>query len=260
MRTQDSPLQTIFFDAVGTLFRVRGSVGQIYAQLAAEFGFPTQSACGPGRINRAFSKALRERTPIAFGDISAERLNRLERAWWLALVRATFAPLGPFPRLEEFFDRAYAFFAGSEAWVLEPGCPQMLEELKRRGLRMGVISNFDSRLVQVLKGLGIASFFDGVTVSSRSPAAKPNPLIFQEALAITGAEARTSLHIGDDWEDDFQGARHAGLRALLYDPEDCFPALGGDRIRRLDDVTRLPAWTTISGIQPGGASDRQVVE
>ena len=60
------------------------------------------------------------------------------------------------------------------------------------------MSNFDSRLYEILIGLSIDRFFDSVTLSSFAGAAKPSPAIFQRALRKHGVAARDALHIGRD--------------------------------------------------------------
>ncbi|XGB40921.1 MAG: hypothetical protein LVS60_10955 [Nodosilinea sp. LVE1205-7] len=62
-----SPPQVIFLDAVGTLFGVAGSVGAIYADLAAQQGI----AIDPDRLNRAFFRSFKAAPPMVFGGVIA---------------------------------------------------------------------------------------------------------------------------------------------------------------------------------------------
>ena len=217
---KQQPRDTVFFDAAGTLIGVRGSVGEIYGQYAEQFGFHNG---GDGavqqQIERSFVTSLGETPPLAFpGEMDAS-VETLERQWWQGLVRDTFSRIGPFPRFGEFFETVYEVFRTGEAWRLEAHCQEILAELKSREVKLGVISNFDSRLFDLLRELGIAEYFDVVIISSRAPAAKPDPLIFQHALEQIGSQAKMSIHVGDSVRGDYEGARAAGLSALLYDPE-----------------------------------------
>ena len=224
----------VFFDAAGTLFRVRGSVGKVYGDCAAGFGLKIDSK----EINQAFREAFRARQPMAFPGCEEELIPTLERKWWKEVVEQTFFRLGEFSQSEAFFDTLYSVFRTSEAWVLEPGCKDLLTRLKREGRQLGIISNFDSRLSDVVKDLGISSFFDTVTISSRSPAAKPDPRIFASALEQANSAAQSSLHVGNDPEEDFAAARRAGFLALLYDPRDrFFESVPEYRIKTLEEVS-----------------------
>ncbi|MDA2938816.1 HAD-IA family hydrolase [Acidobacteria bacterium AH-259-A15] len=232
-------VDTVFFDAAGTLFQVRGSVGEIYGRYAAKFGFEGGEEESTWKeIQKGFVDAFRQKEPLVFPGEPKAAIAQLERQWWRELVQRTFAPLGPFPRIEEFFETLYSVFRTSQAWQLEPGCQELLSQLRKRGKKLGIISNFDSRIWDLLEDLEIRQYFDDVTVSSLAPAAKPSPVIFRHALAKLGSEPQRSVHIGDDIGHDFEGARAAGLFALLYDPRDRFAAeLPTHRIRCLAEAS-----------------------
>lgn len=94
-----------------------------------------------------------------------------------------------------------------------------LEELRatRPGLRIVVVSNWDSSLGEVLERSGLAQLVDHVVSSAEAGAAKPDPAIFRVALELAGVEAHEALHVGDSVEGDLEGARAAGVRAVLLD-------------------------------------------
>lgn len=241
VKAERPSIDTVFFDAAGTLIRVRGSVGETYLAQARRFGF-----CGDGqedlreRIGRAFKAAFRRREPLNCRGEPEDRLGEIEKDWWREVVRESFEPFGPFPRFEEFFREVYRFFGTAEAWEAEPGTHEVLPQLKDRGLRLSVVSNFDSRLQGVLSGLGLRHFFDTLTVSSTASAAKPDPAIFRVALEVAGARSESALHVGDDLEQDFQAARAAGLDALLYDPRGRYPAVPAEfRITSLKELLEI---------------------
>ncbi len=229
------PLDTVFFDAAGTLFRVRETVGTLYWREAGK-------ACEPGdedpaaRLDDAFSRVLGSRPPLLFPDAPDEKLPLLEREWWREAVLETFREAGLQPVPSELFHRIYQHYATAAAWKLEPGCRAVLEELRSRGYRLGVISNFDSRLPPILAELGIRELFDTVTVSSLVRAEKPDAAIFERALAAAGTSAERALHIGDTPLHDIQGAQAVGLSAILYDPQEQQPWNPGTRIRDLREV------------------------
>lgn len=89
-----------------------------------------------------------------------------------------------------------------------------LAELRRRGLRTVCVSNWDCTLPTVLAELELGEVLDGVVVSAVAGARKPNPEIFETALAIAGCEADEAVHVGDSVAEDVEGALAAGIRVL----------------------------------------------
>ena len=206
-------IEAVFFDAAGTLIAVNGSVGGIYARLAQAHGKTVAVADLETGFGRAFSAA----PPMAFPGAAAGEIPALEKQWWRDLVRQVFSPLGPFPAFDAYFDELYDFFAQPRAWRLYPDTRPALEALRVRGVRLGVISNFDSRLFGLLDGLGIVRFFDPTVISTRAGAAKPDPAIFSHALARHGLIPERAVHVGDSYEMDVLGAQAAGLQPILID-------------------------------------------
>jgi putative hydrolase of the HAD superfamily len=230
-------VKVIFFDAVGTLIETRASVGEIYSRVAREFGFEAD----PQTLQQNFAHSFRLQPPLAFPAETPEpALIELEKSWWRNLVGAVFDGLGQFPRFEDFFDEVFERFRGREFWHVYADVEPTLAELKRRGMKLGVISNFDSRLYDVLRACGLDRLFDSVHVSTLAGAAKPDPAIFQSALSYHAVEARLAWHIGDSLREDYEGAMAAGLNAVLLDRDNRFadnaPA---NRITTLEQLITL---------------------
>lgn len=213
--------RVIFFDAVGTLFRVRGSVGQAYSQVAAAYGV----AVDPQALDRAFAQAFASAPPPACVGLTGSLLEEWERAWWHQVVRQTFAQvegsLTAFgeERFAAFFAHLFEHFAAGDPWELYPETLPVLQALQQEGIQLGVISNFDSRLVRVLQALQLDGYFSSLTLSTQVGYAKPDPRIFQAALAAQGIPPAAAWHIGDSRREDYEGAKAAGLRALWLDRE-----------------------------------------
>ena len=204
---QPLPVKVIFFDAVGTLFCVRGGVGQIYWDMAREYGIRAT----PLEIDQAFEDLFPAAPPLAFSGVQANEIRLLEKLWWCELVKAVFDRLGGLERFDSYFESVFEFFSRGEAWEVYPEATQVLEEIKGSGIRMGIISNFDSRIFGVLDGLGLSKFFDSVHISSREGAAKPDKRIFKIALDHHQVRPDQAVHVGDNLKEDFKGARTAGI-------------------------------------------------
>lgn len=215
-------MRVVFFDAAGTLFHVKGTVGQVYLEYAQRYGVKTS----PEALQQAFRRALSDAPPLAFSVANAADIKTCERLWWFDVVHNVFYRVGMFEGFDQYFEEVFTYFAGSEAWQLYPDTLATLQALEERGKELGIVSNFDSRLFEILIGLGIDRFFESVTLSSFAGSAKPSPQIFIRALAKHGADPQEALHIGDSLQEDVHGARAAGIKAMFLQREDevCFLA------------------------------------
>ncbi|PLS69580.1 MAG: hydrolase [Cyanobacteria bacterium M5B4] len=206
-------MKVIFFDAVGTLFGVRGSVGKMYCLVAQEFGV----ALDPDTIDRAFNSLFRAAPPLAFPGCALDAIPRQEYEWWHRLGIETFKRSGDYSKFtdfDRFFARLYDFFASGAPWELYEDVPTALAQLRSAGYRMGIISNFDSRIFSVLQSLQLSDWFEHVIISSYTGAAKPDRGIFTYALEQFHALPEEAFHVGDSQREDYEGAKAAGLSAV----------------------------------------------
>lgn len=98
-----------------------------------------------------------------------------------------------------------------------PDAAPALRELRERGLRLVVASNWDSSLPEVLERTGLAPLVDGVVSSATAGATKPAPELFRAALALAGAGPEEALHVGDSPDRDVDGALALGMAAVLIE-------------------------------------------
>jgi len=206
--------RVIFFDAVGTLFGVQGSVGAVYGELARPFGVDVN----PELLNLAFFQTFRAATPMAFPGVSADDIAEREYAWWWAIAAETFQSAGVLNRFTDFstfFNRLYDHFATADPWIVYPDTLTTLTHWQNQGVELGILSNFDSRIHRVLTALELSPFFTSVTISTEVGAAKPNPKVFAAALAKHSCSPSDAWHIGDSLQEDYEGAKAAGLRGIL---------------------------------------------
>jgi putative hydrolase of the HAD superfamily len=196
------PPRAVLFDAVGTLIHLREPVGVTYARLA-----------GGGdavALQAAFTQTLRRMPPMVFPGLTAAATAAAERAWWAELVAAVFGAAGvPLP--DAAFAALWDHYATAAAWRADALAHATLRALRGGGARTGMVSNFDHRLPAVLDGLALTPLLDVVVLPADAGAAKPDPRIFQLALARLGVAAADALYVGDDPHDDEAGAAAAGL-------------------------------------------------
>ncbi len=228
-------IRTVFFDAAETLFHVNGSVAEIYLRHAEQFGY-RKHRDSLVAIKQAFSRAFKDAPPPVFSASDSAHIKQSERLWWFDIVHNVFYRVGMFDRFDEFFERVFDVFEEPGSWRLFPETVSVLDRLRGSGVELGVISNFDSRLFGVMRGLGIADRFDTITISSLAHAAKPSPKIFLHALEKHAVDPEEALHVGDSLIDDVQGARAAGLHAVLLDREGKGTEPGVRTIRSLEGL------------------------
>ena len=155
-----------------------------------------------------------------------------EAGFWRRFVGAVFARLGGGEMPEPLLAHLIAHFREELHWTLYPEVPEVLAALRAKGVKLVVVSNWDSSLPSLLERLGIRDSFDEVIVSAVVGVSKPDRGIFDEALRRAGVEAGAALHVGDSLTDDYHGARAAGLRALLVDR-------GGRRPPEVESIASL---------------------
>jgi len=206
-------IRAVLFDATGTLIELREPVGATYARFAARFGADVPAS----RLDEAFSRVLVSQPPRVFPGTDPTRAAAHEREWWRRVVDDTFRTADgavlPSPA-EACFAALWEHFSGSDGWQLRPAAAEVLRALRARGLRTGVISNFDHRLHSVLEALEINEFLDIVVIPAEIGAAKPDRQIFQAAIDRVGLSGSEIVYVGDRADTDEAGAERAGLRPI----------------------------------------------
>lgn len=141
-------------------------------------------------------------------------------AWEQARIAAMLAECGchPVDRLVTELWRA------SKTWSLEPypEVPDVLADLRRKGVRVVVCSNWDWDLDVAIERAGLAGLVDASVTSARVGARKPHPRIYRAALTAAGdPDPAGVVFVGDSWHADVAGPCAAGMRAVhLHRPDD----------------------------------------
>ncbi len=203
----------IFFDAVGTLFGVRGTVGEIYAQFAQKAGLKVNAQ----QLNAAFIQSFRAAPRAAFAQAAPQDLGHLEYDWWRTVAWQSFKLVGvvkQLPDFDAFFQPLFTYFETADPWVVYPETLKALGQLKTFEIELAIISNFDSRLYTVLQALALDSWFQSVTISTQVGSAKPEAEIFEAALAKHRYLPSQAWHVGDSWSEDYEGSVAAGLQGI----------------------------------------------
>ena len=97
--------------------------------------------------------------------------------------------------------------------AMRPEMPGVLEAIRQMGLKMGVISNVNSRdqVPENLRAYGIRHYFDPIVLSSEYGRRKPDPAIFHYAARLANVPTSECAYVGDRVVRDIDGARRAGF-------------------------------------------------
>jgi putative hydrolase of the HAD superfamily len=232
-RKRERPLRAVTFDAGGTLLYPHPSVGEIYAEAAQRYGATVEPAALEDAFRRSWVACHHDHAVAAAGNVS-------QREWWRELVFRTLEMAGvTMPDREAYFRELYDLFARPEVWRLYPDAMDTLAAVKQRGLKVGLLSNWDHRLRPVLEGLDLLPLLDAVIISCEVGVEKPEPRIFHAARAALGvADGDGMLHVGDSYRDDVRGALAAGMEAVLVQRAGKHP-WDGATIRHLAELPAL---------------------
>ncbi|MCL5256939.1 MAG: HAD-IA family hydrolase [Chloroflexi bacterium] len=140
------------------------------------------------------------------------------QAFWGGYYDIVLRELGLRENVQEAAQEIYDDFNLHTNWVVFPDVVGTLTECRRRGLILGVVSDWGVQLVyQVLGPLGLTSYFDFMVVSAMVRAGKSSACIFEAALQRAGVAPGEAIHVGDNYVGDVLGARSAGITPVLID-------------------------------------------
>jgi len=206
-----TPVRAVFFDAGATLLYPDPPVEAVYARIFADDGARFTAAELRDALTATWIEVQREKPGDRYGGV------RGEPEFWRDFLGRVRRLLDGGPLSEDAFARLARHFREPGVWAVYPDVLPALDELAARGVPLAVVSNWDSHLPRLLAERGLSSYFRTVSVSAIEETGKPDAEIFRRTCARMGVSASDALHVGDSLRDDFEGARAAGLRALLLD-------------------------------------------
>jgi HAD superfamily hydrolase (TIGR01549 family) len=130
-----------------------------------------------------------------------------------------------------------AYHAQHNLWEIVPAdVIPALERLTALGLKLVVVSNANGALHRMFDRVGLSRHFHTICDSCVEGVEKPDPRFFDIAIARSGAERKTTMHVGDLYYVDVVGARNSGLRHMLIDPHGLYAGYDADRVRTLAEL------------------------
>jgi putative hydrolase of the HAD superfamily len=220
------PLDCVLFDAGDTLLAPAPSFQGRFVAVAADQGLPLEEAA----VDAAIAAAVRT---AAWPDDWTDPAT--QREFWMGFYRDVLASLGHTG--EELAEALFAAFSDPAGYQLFDDVRPALEELAGRGVTLGVVSNFEPWLADILALQEVDHLFATVAISGVLGVAKPDPRIFEAALAEAGAGPAATVHVGDQPANDVVAARAVGITPVLIDRFARYPE--PDDAHRVGDLMEL---------------------
>jgi putative hydrolase of the HAD superfamily len=224
-------IRAVAFDAVGTLIHPDPPAAEVYAAIGRRFGSRLELAEVRARFGAGFAE--QERLDAQNGFVTSE--DRERRRWQDIVAQVLDDVADP----AACFAELYAHFGRPGAWRVEDNGAELLGRLQQGGYPVALASNYDHRLRGVIAGLEAMVPVTTLVISSEIGWRKPAAAFFAHLAEALDCPADSVLFIGDDFTNDYAGARHAGMPAMLFDPRGRHPGLKNERLGKLGDL-RLP--------------------
>lgn len=228
-------VEIVFFDAGETLVHPHPSFPELFARVCKEAGLDL-SADDVQAVQRRLAPHLvdiAEDTGVDNPSLS----ERESKTFWSFLYRRFLEELGVDD--DRMVDKLYATFSNVSSYALFEDVVEALESLEAAGYRIGLISNFEGWLDEMLVELELGDVFDTKIISGLVGIEKPDPAIYRLALERAGVAAEQAVHVGDSPGLDVEPASSVGIRPVLIDRFDRYPDHEVTRIKSLTELTKV---------------------
>ncbi|KAF9793426.1 HAD hydrolase subfamily IA REG-2-like protein [Thelephora terrestris] len=203
-------IRLVLFDALHTLVTPRAPIFLQYANVFE----PHLGELNPDAIKSSFKIALKQ--------VQIERPAYSSGApeWWGEVITRTALGAGADPALVEgsmhvIVPTLLKRFSSDEGYKSFDDAIPTLTRLREMNVRIGLVSNTDSRMLQALDALKILSFLNPVLVSGNEGIEKPAAEIYLRACERARVDPAETIHVGDELQADYFGASAVGIKALL---------------------------------------------
>lgn len=227
----------VFFDAGETLLGPHPSFPEVFASVLRELGHTVEVA----QIERAFEEVSPSFVEILdrTGSKTWSTSREISRRFWRAVYEVAFDHLGIAESKRELSEALYERFTRHESYRLFPDALPALHQVKEAGLVLGLISNFEEWLEEMLVEWQVAPLFDLLVISGREGIEKPDAKIFEIALERAGLEPHETVYVGDHPRIDIEAAEGVGMTGVLIDRRNRFADFEGNRITTLEELPSL---------------------
>lgn len=226
------PYTTLVFDAGGTLLHMDyDALARVYVQVAATRGVaitPLQARVVLETLENEIPQRQRQRA------VSLEADNGV--CFWDEFFGDGFQRLGVSDEIAHEVTEIRTRFQRGEFEALYDDVLPTLDALRAQGKQLGILSNFSPNLEDVLRALGIHRYFSFFIVSGIIGIEKPDARIFERMVHAARVPPAEIVYIGDSLFHDIEGARAAGVAAILVDRYNQHSGFKGARVRTLREL------------------------
>jgi len=230
-----SNIKAIFLDVGNTLLAPHPSVEHVCSSVLAKRGYTVDKADLVEGLRLA-DEAYEERY---WKDDSFWTKEVDTGEFWTRLYELMLRHVGLDGDAYDVGAEIYLEFGKGQAWRPFADVIPAMERLAAGGYKMGIISNWDTRLSNLAVETGLSPFLDFVISSACVGMLKPQPGIFALALGRAGVGATQALHVGDHYYADVMGARGAGITPVLLDRKRATQQADCLLIRELGELASL---------------------
>lgn len=221
-------LTTVFLDAGGVL--VTPNWQRVSVALAAH-----GVHISPGALRSADPLARRD-IDLGLGSAASDQ----QRGWGYFNLVLEHSGVARSAATDAALENLQRYHAEHNLWETVPdGVSEALDQLRAMGLKLVVVSNANGKLRVLFARLDLARRFEVMLDSAEEGVEKPDPRIFELALERSGARREETLHVGDLYHVDVEGARGVGIEAVLLDTADLYRDFDCRRIRTLGELPQL---------------------
>lgn len=226
----------VFLDAGETILYPHPSFSELFATVVTEAGVEVS----PGEVEdvrRRLAPHLVDMAEDSGAEGGVSLSEESSRTFWTFLYRRFLQELGH--EDEALVERLFSVFTSTSTYRLYDDVLPVLGELSERGYRLGLISNFERWLEEMLVELEVGHVFDVAVISGIEGVEKPDASIYERALDKAGVEAGRAVHVGDSPGLDVAPARSVGIETVLLDRLGRYADHDGHRIASLKELPGL---------------------
>lgn len=231
-----NPPATLIFDVGGTLLRLNlDALTQAYCDAAQPLGHTLDFA----RTRQVISD-LELELPVRQQSQTPSLQQDNGREFWIDFYSEGFRRLGitHASRVRSAADAIRERFQRAEFEMLHDDVVPALAALTARGIPLGILSNYSPNLENVLRQVNVHHYFQFFVVSAVAGIEKPDPKIFDLAVRAAARNRDQVVYIGDSIFHDIQGARNAGIKAILVDRSNRHTDFAGARVQDLRELVK----------------------
>ncbi|TIB75118.1 hypothetical protein E3Q24_00086 [Wallemia mellicola] len=237
----------VLFDAFDTLIKPRNAVQSQYFYVFNKYNI----SIAPDEVKERFKVAFQELSKLA--PNYGKSISWTPNIWWSNIIKRVLEQDDRYgypltyavdPKtLNNIQNELLHRFASSEGYEALPGAYDTLAEIKSQGVKCGLVSNADDRILSVLESLNLKQFFSSISLSYDVGFEKPDYRIFDHALQQSNLEDIKPKHVlflGDEYKSDYIGAQQFGIRPLLFYQEGYHKTISEDILKSVQYINNIP--------------------